>query len=490
MTNENGQKALDDQAINRSVIDRPDAPNSRSPVVSYGDSQIYWLISQVADEIQPWGRLYKQRDAQLRQFITSEPMFASSLGIICNRNAGFSWTLDGPPRTVTRMQEVLETANAGEGWEDLIIKASIDLYSQDNAAFIEIVRTADRETAPVIGLNHLDSARCTHTGNPSKPVIYQDRFGKMHLLDWYSVITLAEMPTPIEGFYGRQYCALSRLLRGVQIQNNYSTLDYEKSSGRMTREIHLVKGITTQQLNDAMAESRMMSDASGYTRFAHPVVTGTLDPKADVGHDTIELAGKPDSFDTKLNFDHYINLISMAFATDYQDFAPLPGGGLGTGAQSEMLHLKSRGKGPGRFMKLIAHAINFRVMPQNVKFLWDEMDVEAEKADAEVRALRAQTRRTRIESLEITPAVARQIANDEGDLAEEYIIMLAEEDLTPNTTIDDNSPAETQLTRPNVSTARTDKPAAPERVYPAREPAAVTPNPTARRPRQPQRTPG
>lgn len=445
MTNENGNgtKALDPEAIARSVIEQPPRPSASNPVPSYDvTSQVFWLLGQYADDITSWGKGYKQRDAQLRAFITQENIFASALGIICSRNSGFSWTLDGPFKTVARVQEILE-----ENWHDRMVKTSIDLYTQDNGAFWEIVREERGNPAsPVIAINHLDAARCWHTGNRFAPVIYMDRDANYHLLEWYEVIEFAEMPAAVEGLYGLQYCALTRLLRKAQTTRNMDIFDYEKTGGRNTRAIHMVKGITSQQLTDAINEAKAAADGQGLMRYMNPVVVGTLDPKADVGHDTIELTSMPSDYKPDEWFKQYINLIAMAFESDYQEFAPLPGGGLGTGAQSEMLHLKSRGKGPGTFMRLITNAINFRVLPAGgrVRFLFNEQDLEAEKSDAEVRNIRAQTRAIRIQSMEITPQVARQIAQDEGDLREEYLKMMAEDNLTPDTMVDDNSPADTQ----------------------------------------------
>lgn len=452
MTNDNGTKASGPPET-RSVQELPPAPSSRSPVPPSADaSQVIWFVGQFADEVATWGLVHKLRDRQLRSFVYSEPIFASALGIICSRNAGFSWTLDGPERTVTQLQDRFENANMGKGWHDLIVKTTIDLSTQDNGAFWEIVRERDRADSPFIAINHLDSARCWHTGDPRAPVVYLDRLGRYHLLKWYNVIEFAEMPASIEqmGYYGLQYSALTRMLRKFQIQRNIDTFDYEKTGGRNTKAIHLVKGITTQQLNDAMASARAEADNSGRIRYMTPVLLGALDPKADVGHDTIDMVGPPTDFKTDEWFKQYINLIAMAFESDYQEFAPLPGGGLGTGAQSEMLHLKSRGKGPATFMKIITHASNFRILPKNVKFVFNEQDLEAEKSDAEVRAIRAQTRAVRIASGEITPQVARQIANDEGDLPEEFVRLMAEQDVTPDVRIDSDSSAESQLS-PDVN---------------------------------------
>jgi len=479
MTTDNGNGLASGEKAQQSVIDRPDPPNAKSPVVSYDPGQTIWFVGQFADDVPAFFTRGKTRDIFLRNFITQENIFASALHIMCSRNAGFSWKLDGPPRTASRIQEILDTANEGEGWHDLIIKTSIDLYTQDDGAFWEVVRQEDREDSPVVDINHLDAQRCYHTGAPEAPVIYLDRFGRPHLLKRHNVVTFAEMPVSLEGFYGRQYSAITRLLRSMQKIRSISIRDYEKTTGRYTRAINLVKGVTSQQLKDAMADANQLADNAGLARYMGPVNVGTLDPKADVGHDTIDMAPGPEGYDEEVTFKHYINQIAMAFSSDYQEFAPLPGGGLGTGAQSEMLHLKSRGKGPGLFMKLIAHAMNFKVLPSggSVSFFWDEQDVEADKAIAEVQAIRANTRSVRISSGEITPQVARQLANDEGDLPQYLINLMGEQDLTTDIIVDDETQAsrETAIQNPGEPAPNTVRDA-PIRA-PASVPLSNPPNP-------------
>ena len=316
----------------------------------------------------------------------------------------------------------------GAGWTDGMGKLSQDLYCQDHGAAIEIVREPDRPDGTVVALNTLDAGRIWHTGDPLHPVIYRDRKGVYHLLNWWQVVPLSEMPTAIEGLYGLQICALSRLMLAAQITKSISIYRYEKISGRHARAIHLVKGFNTQQLQDALTQMRAQADAQGFLRYVNPMMLGSHDPKAEIGHDTIELASLPDGFSEDTAFKHYIAQIAMAFLSDYQEFAPLPGGNLGTSSQSEVLHAKMRGKGPAIWMKLITHAMNSRIMPQNVEFGFAEPDLEAEKMEAEVAKLRAEERQIRLLSGEITPEEARQMAADAGDLPQELLMTT---DITP-----------------------------------------------------------
>jgi hypothetical protein len=437
------EKAFDPQAESRSVVIHPNTGDAQPTL---NTSTFFLFVNGLAEEVVPWGQRYKTRDKQLRAYITKENLFASALGIVCSRNASFAWKLSGPPRVLRRYHRILESANWGKGWENLMVKTTIDLSTQDAGAFWEIVRQDNSdENSPVVGINHLDSQRCYHTNIPEAPVMYQDVRGNFHLLRYHNVITFSEMPAPIEEFDGLQYSTLTRLLTAFQTRKSMNTRDYEKANGRHAKAIHLLKGITTKQLQDAINTANASADASGLIRYMDPVVVGSVDPKADVGHDTIELTTPPEDYSAEEFFKHYMTSLAMAFMTDYQEFAPLPGGNLGTSTQSEVLHLKNRGKGPGLFRKLITHAINYRLLPDSIEFSFADPDFQAELAEAEVKKTRAQERQIRIQTLEITPQVARQLANDAGDLRQEYMAMMGDADQTDNLTVDDSSPANNQI---------------------------------------------
>lgn len=410
------------EALKNSVVDTPDYVSLQS-----GDSNSYVLwVAQMADGIVDWGLAPKARDRQLRDFFPKENYLMSGLASVAARNAAFSWTIEGPPRTVAAAQKMLLQSNRGKGWESLITQVSMDLYSQDQGAFVELIRDGGEgatEQSPVINVAHLDSARMFPTGNADEPFWYLDRVGRFHPLQWFQVVNLLEMPSAIEVahsgiFFNLQYSAVTRLLRAAQILRNVAIYNEEKTGGRFERAIHLVKGVTAKQISDAVAMHRSNADQAGLRRFIQTPIVGSVDPKADVGASTLELASLPTGWDEDKVMKWYLTALAMAFLTDYQEFAPLPGGNLGTSSQSQILHLKSRGKGPALFQKLITHLMNFQgVLPSNITFRWDEQDIEADKAQADLSLVRAQERAARIQSGEIDTQAARQIALDEGDLA-------------------------------------------------------------------------
>ncbi len=401
-------------------------------------------LASIADDITPWGQNPHYRDVQLRNFWPTEPYLASAIYDIIIRNASFNWVLDGPPRTVQACQDMLHEADLGKGWLEFIIKFSTDFFTTDNGGFIEVIRDGDSWNAPVAGIAHLDSGRCRRTGVPEWPVVYTDRNGAEHKMAPWQVISRSEFPSPIETMNGVGLSAVSRVLRVAQLMRDISIYKREKVSGRHAGQIHLISGVRSQEIDDAMSQHDEEQIAKGYIRYIKPLIFGTLDPNAKVAHETIDMASLPDGFDEEVTMKWYISLLAMGFGADYQDFAPLPGGGLGSSQQSQILHQKSRGKGPALFMKMLEHAFNFYgVLPRNVTFKYDEQDVAADMEQATLKESRARTRNMYITNGTLTPEAVRQQMLDDKELTQEEFDRLSiTPDVTPEVSATDEEPIE------------------------------------------------
>lgn len=398
-------------------------------------------IASAADTISPWGNL--ERDAQLRVFWPTEPYFASGLFNTIAQYVAFGFTLSGPPRTVAAVQEMFYRCERGAGYQAMMSKVLTDYFTQDNGAFIEVVRTEDDPSAPVIAMNHLDSQRCIRTGRHMEPVFYIDLYGNYHRLKWYNVICLTEMPSPIEAARGMQYCVLTRILRGAQIMRDIGIVKHEKAAGRFTRQVHLVSGVQTRLIEDAIQQKQAAADQAGLLRYIQPLIIASLDPTARVTKETIDLASVPDDWDEEKALRSYITLMSMAFGSDYQNFAPLPGGGLGSSAQSKVLNMKSRGKGPGLFMKKMEGIFNFHgIVPRSIKFAYGDQDSAEQQERNEVEKGYSETLEIQIRAGLITTEVGRQLLVDKGYLAPDYLKMMREENATEEVDVPSTVPAD------------------------------------------------
>lgn len=434
------------------------------------DNMVLYL-GGIADDMPVWGSNVRGRDRQLREFYKSEPFMAGTVYGTSARYASFKFVLSGPERQVNIMHRVLHNSEHGQGWQKLMIKAIKDMLTQDNAGWLEAIRIVDDWRAPVIQLNHLDSARCQRTGNWETPVIYTDIKGGMHQMKWYQVYDLAEYPDPDERYRGYQQCAVSRALIGAQKMRDVALYEREKFSGRNPTEVHFLGGVVQQRIDNILSLEQHRAEEAGNRRYMVPPIIAALDQTARVSHETVQLRGSPENWDKAEDFKEYIVLLAGAFGVDPQDIAPLPAGNMGSSQQSQVLAQKGRGKGPALFMETIEHLMNFHgIMPNTVTFKYQEQDDAENEARTNLQWRRTQmyamlakptktsqpTGRTPTDTPGATAArggeqgrqgegdgepilpvrIIRQIMRDNGDLKQEYLDAMGETDITPQVDLD------------------------------------------------------
>lgn len=424
-------------------------------------SDVVFFLGGVADDMPMWGTDVRTRDMKLRQFYKSESMLSGTVFGTTSRYASFKYVLSGPERQVNIMQRILHNSEHGYGWKKLMVKVIKDYLTQDNAAWIEIIRVEDRPGAAVIQLNHLDSSRVQRTGNWEQPAVYTDIKGGLHKLMWYQVLDVAEYPDPDERYRGYQECAVSRLLNDAQKARDISLYEREKFSGRNPTSVHLVGGIPQQRLDNIMSLEQNRAANLGQHRYMVPPMIAALDQASRVSHEEIVLRGQPDGWDKAEGFKEYVVLLALAFGLDPQDIAPLSGGHMGSSQQSSVLAQKGRAKGPALFMSTIEQIMNFHgVMPSTVSFNYQEQD----DAENEART-NLQWRRTQMYAMLAKPTkvstgftgntpgttpgsatangnqdsgdgnpilpvkIIRQIMRDNGDLKDEYLQAMGEDGL-------------------------------------------------------------
>lgn len=412
------EKQYDPKVEKRTVVDTPSVQERRSPAAS----TFLLQVAEASQSITPWGYNPVKRDRELRSFWHSESWLASVVYSVSIRNASFAWHVTGsnpekqqPKNTINAVTKILKNSNRGKGWRNLILKTCIDLYSQDNAAVWEIIRNGNSPDSPVINIAHLDSGQCRRTGNPKYPIIYYDRYNREIIMPYWKVRTLEELPSPIEAAYDMQYSAVSRALLAAEIIQSISTYKLEKVSGNFTRSIDAISGLTQNNIDDALTLAEEQNLNKGLYRFSLPVIVPGVDPTSALSHVHIDLASLPDNFDEDTSFKWYVAQLAAAFGVDYQEIAPLMTGNLGSSQQSEIMHLKTRGKGPALIMGMIEDLIN-GLFPDNVEFKFLEQDIRSEREKAETSFTRSKDRSMRVKTGELTPKAAREMAVMVGDM--------------------------------------------------------------------------
>jgi 2'-5' RNA ligase len=403
----------------RSVVETPRVDERMNPI-----SPLVMFIANNADGMIPWGKALKARDAQLRSFWLEESLLSSAVFSMSARMAVLGYEIvnsdpDKPRQknTIMAVERMLRNSDRGKGWQVFLVKLLVDLYTQDNGAFIELIRKENRPDSPVINIAHLDSYSCYRTGDPLIPVIYRDRFGNDHKMPWWSIQTVEEMPSPVETMYGAQMCAVTRCLMAAQIIRDVAIYKKEKISGQFAKALHFISGIAKGNVEDGIQLANENAMNQNLTHYIQPPIISTIDPDASLTHVQIDLASLPDGFNEDLTLQWYVTQLAVAFGVDYQEFAPLTSGSMGSGQQSETLHLKSRGKGPALLISMLEHILNDTgVLPSNIKFQFLVTDAQADEARANARFLRGKDRALRVSSGELDIEAARELAKEDSDI--------------------------------------------------------------------------
>lgn len=472
---------IDQDILRRSVTagDNLDSP--------YGGAAVWYMVAPsayarpIADLMPYWTFA---RDLQLRATVQMEAMWAAAVHKAITKRAARGFTIDDPadtqpgkdgkPKTsqrTKRAQELLLNAHPGHGtpgWVPFLSKQLRDFLTTDNGCFIEVVRASSARGSRIIGLSHLDSVRCRRTGDPDVPILYRDRQGKEHELRDYQVLTFADMPDSGDTFYGVGLCAAARAYGTIAKLAAVERYVYEKVSGNRALAIHFVQGVAPKQLDAAFKTAEQAQLQKGAMTYMGAVVVPLMGDTA-ISLVTVPLAELPDGFDAEKERDNaylcYANNIGVAM----QDIKPLSGQGLGTGTQTVILDESEEGMGLAAYDKQLAHALNEFVLPETTTFsLVNTHDVRDQQQKAQVASTRATERSTRIQSGEISTAMARQLALDAGDLPPELIPQ-------DETAGDDLSDTEKPLTVPAApAPLAEDAPDAPPKAGPA--PGAAAPN--------------
>lgn len=405
-----------------------------------GGAGVYYFMAPqsytrpIADLLPYWSL---SRDAQLRSTVQMEAYWAAAVHKAITKRAARGFTLDDPQDSepgpdgksktslrTKRAQALLLGAQAGHGtpgWVPFVEKQLRDFLTCDNGSFIEIVRATSAAGSRIIGLTHLDSLRCRRTGDPDVPVLYRDRMGREHEMRNHQVLLFSDMPDSGDTYYGVGLCAASRSYLAISKQAAVERYVYEKVSGNRALAFHFVQNVTPKQLDSAIKTAEAAQMQKGIVTYMGAIVVPVMGDN-NISVVTVPLAELPDGFDPKQVLEDSLLAYASNIGMALQDLKPLSGQGLGTGTQTVILDEAADEGGLAAWDKQLTHAFNEYVLPESTTFaLTNTHDVRDQAAKANVASTRANERSVRIQSGEISTAMARQIAVDAGDLAPELI---------------------------------------------------------------------
>lgn len=366
--------------------------------------------------------------------IDQEPLWAGAVSIAITKVSSLSFEIQGDiPLRTRRGHELLMHFDADRGYVSGMSKILQDFILTNNGAFVEIVRVSTSMNSQIIGLIPLDSLRCTRTGNPDIPVVYKDLKGRSHELKAYEVMEFVDMPSNRAELFGSGRCAAARAYRSIYKLAAIDNYLGEKVTGRHPTAIQLVNGLNDPQLRSILNTGQSEADARGAIAYMGAIIA-TVPGDKPVSVGTIPLAEFPDNFDRAKETD--LGLLSYAnnLGLDVQDIQPLTGRALGTGAQSEVLDEKAKGKGLAAFRQQFAHGLSTWVLPDMTTFYFIEKDWRDKNLTADHNGKVETYVSDSIAAGMITAPQGLQVLVDENVYPKEFLPV----DTTPDTTLTDD----------------------------------------------------
>jgi len=383
-------KSPEEQALDLSIQRRVEKVAADMPAI--------WWFSQPTEgyDVSQWWT--PQRDQDLRAFVKrpGNDILAGAVSSMTKKFRAMNWVVDGPAATVQWAQDLLGTAEFGRGWGSLVGKTIEDYLTTDNGFFWEIIGKGD-PSKPLdglpVGVAHLDSTKCTRTGDPSYPVVFRNaKTGKSHKLHATRVVCVSDMESPNEDMNGVGFCAVSRVLASSYLLLQLSQYKREKLSDLPQAGLLVLNNVVPQKWEDAKAEYERERRKLGNELWANIMTLIGVDPAQQADAKFISFSNLPDHFDEAATIENYVNIVALAFGTDPRDLWAIKTGSLGSATESQVQHLKARGKTIGDLIGTIERAINWHLFPKRVTFHFDNVDSEedimvAQLEDAKISAI-------------------------------------------------------------------------------------------------------
>ena len=362
-------------------------------------------------------------------------MWASTVGIAVSKVSSLTAQFDGDiGLQVRRAQQIYLGAHSGSGVTSFLSRHIFDYLCTDNGAFFEIVRKSTAYGSRIVGVMHLDSLRCTRTGDPEIPVLYTDMESREHEMYYHQVVAISDMPNSSQPFIDTGFCAASRAYSAIAKMSVMELYLHEKISGSKPLAIHLASGVNESRMRDALRAADEEQVARGVVTYKGCVVIpvpgdGNIDIK------TIPLAEIPDRFDPVSERRDAQLKYANAVGLDPQEVNPdlLASRAMGTGAQSLIIDQKSAGRGLASWRKQFTHSWNEWVTPPSVTFSFYDKDLRDQEQRATISKLRTDTVGILVDKGVITTQQAVQILVDQEELPKEFLSV----DATPDETLSD-----------------------------------------------------
>lgn len=350
-----------------------------------------YFRAQSDTDVAPYG--YRGRDKMLREVWrqSGATVVASAIAVMVQKVQATRFIIEGPERTTSKAQKLVDESDLGNGWDSEVAKEVTDFLTTDNGIVREILGGGDPTgplDGPILGIAHMDSARCERTGDLDYPIIYYDVNGGIHKMHRTRVVFRADLPSPDEKLLGRGFCALSRCIAEVQYAINWARARNEMLDDMPPLSFMAVNNIKKESFQKQVDEYERDREAERQKVMRAVMMFFSNDSGKPVSIDITPVRQLWESFKESESFSVIVDIVAMAFGLDRQELAPLATSAMGSGQQSGVLDRKSKGKGIGAVYSTLEHMWR-PIMPKSCKFYFDYQDDDEDRRKAEIRQLKA-----------------------------------------------------------------------------------------------------
>jgi hypothetical protein len=347
----------------------PEAPNFFSGVLNW--------VTAAADQEPEYRPDSRTRDKWLSSFWKRESHWAGVVSSVNMIDANRGWTMIGGRNQVNRFVPVLKNADDGAGWRQWISQQSTGFYTTDMGPITEIGR--DGVGGPMRAIYHLDPTKCLLTGNPDKPLRYDNSKNPWSRDDFFRLVSMKNIE---ENFHGLGFSATSRVLEMTKLMLGIYSHQMEMVGARAPKGLLLLQNISQEQWDQAMRIRKANLD-SEMRQYYNAVAVIAQQGVDNIDAKLVALSQLPAGFDLEV----FSNLLMYAYALcigyDPIEFWPVQAGQLGRGRETDIQHRKGTGKGGLNFMLAMQEAIQGQ-LPETLHFEFEQRDQEGVLLDVQV----------------------------------------------------------------------------------------------------------
>jgi hypothetical protein len=326
------------------------------------------------------------RDLHLAEFWKREPILAGAVYSMSAKMTALSWTVIGNAQDAKYYAQMLSRAVSMDGydWGAFISASAQDFYTTDRGTYWETPRNGNRIIGEWADVGHIDALQCAMTGNSRQPIFYlSDVTSQSRFFRPGEYIHFSSLPSAREKHFGMGFCASSRAYRAAKLLMGLHDYDEQKLSNLPPEGVAAVSGLTMDEFQDALELWRVSRQKAGSLTFPQVLWLLGSQPGSKVELDFTGFSQVPESFERSVVVEQYINTLALDFGVDAREFWPITSSSLGTASESEIQHMKAKGKGPGEFVSIVERKVNGE-MPDNVEFAFDTKDIAEDKQAADI----------------------------------------------------------------------------------------------------------